>query len=457
MKALTLLTLLLLTAAPTASVAAPMDDIFDADYRNGLVLRIEAAMARAQAEAGIIPGSAADEISRKASTQYAPLDEIDAEYDLVRHRMVALLNVWTRYLDAEAAEYVHFGATTVDIYDTVMTLQLLDATELILAGLLDFESRLLDLADEHADTIMIGRTLGQHALPITFGKKVSAWLGENRRHIERVRETRARLRRSAILKGAVGSYLGLGEQAIEVETAFARELGLDQPYLADWHGTRDVYAEYALNLGLIAHSLGRIGNELFLLQMTDIGETVEVRNAVGSSTMPHKNNPSLSEALVHYSRTVPRLAEVVADDVQNHFERDNTSRPNRVLEEISIEASQMLRSANRLIDRLTVNEDAMARNLGRTNQLIMSQRLVFELADQIGKTTANEKLHDVAKIAYRDDLTLGEAFRRSEMADLIAPERLEELLDPASYVGLAAEQTRRVVANIRERRDAEGR
>ncbi len=439
-----------------SGAAAAMADLFEADHRNGIVLKVEAAMARAQAKEGIIPRSAAREISARASTEYAPLAEIEAEYDVVRHRMVALLNVWTRYLDEDAAEYVHFGATTVDIYHTVLTRQLLDATDLLLSRLLDFESRLLGIAETHADTIMIGRTLGQHALPITFGKKVTAWLGENRRHIERLRQTRERLRRSAILKGAVGSYLGLGDKAIRVEQHFARELGLDEPYLADWHGTRDVYAEYGLLLGLIAKSQGRIGNELFLLQMTDIGETVEVRNAVGSSTMPHKNNPSLSEALVHYSRTVPRLAEVIADDVQNHFERDNTSRPNRVLAQISVEADAMMRASSRLLGRLKINEEVMAKNVGRTNQLIMSQRLVFELADQIGKTTANDRLHDIAKVAYEEDISLKQAFLASDLAPLISEARLDELLDPTTYVGLAAEQTREVVAAIRKQRQREG-
>lgn len=243
-----------------------------------------------------------------------------------------------------------------------------------------------------------------------------------------------------------------------VEQAFAAELGMQPPYLADWHGVRDVFAEYAQVLALISKSWGRIGNELFLLQTTDIAETVEVRSstAVGSSTMPHKNNPSKSEALVHYSRTIPRLAEVILDDVDNYFERDNTSRPNRVLDEISIEADGMLRTANRLLKSLRVNPETMLANLQTTKGLIMSQRVAFALAEQIGKKTANDKMHEVAKQALDQNLSLREAFEASVLATLLSSDQLDQLLDVTTYTGLASQQTSAVIAEIRALRSAEG-
>jgi adenylosuccinate lyase len=455
------LTLLLLASLlhPTSSVAQPqMKILFETDYRNQLVLEVEAAMASAQAEFGIIPKSAAKEINRKANIQYASADEISAEYEIVQHRMVALLNVWGRSMDGDAAQFVHFGATTVDIYDTVLVLQLRAASNLLLSQLYGFEAVLLTQAEAHKETVMMGRTLGQHALPITFGKKVSVWLGENRRNIERLKRVQADLDRSGILKGAVGSYLGLGDKGLEIEKSFAQHLGLSTPFVSDWHGTRDVFANYAQVLALVSKSLGRIGTELFLLQMTDINETVEYRleTAVGSSTMPHKNNPSKSEALIQHSRSIPRLAEVVLDDVQNYFERDNTSRPNRVLAAISIESDQMLSTAAKLIQQLIVNEQVMRDNVDKTNGLMLSQRLAFALAEDLGKKEANDRMHDVAKRALVRQESLRKAFLNSDLAPLLDESQLDALLEPTTYLGLAVRQTETVIDQIRQLRTKEG-
>lgn len=187
--------------------AATVKDIFQAESENQFLLTVEAALARTQAQQGIIPQWAADEISKKAFTRYAPLEEIRAEQSRVNHRMVALLNVWAKSMEDGAGEYVHFGTTTVDIFDTVLVLQLRQAALMLISDMRDIELSMIDLAKKHRNTVMIGRTLGQHALPITFGKKVSVWLGENRRNIERLKEVLARLDQSGILKGAVGSPL----------------------------------------------------------------------------------------------------------------------------------------------------------------------------------------------------------------------------------------------------------
>ena len=265
------------------------------------------------------------------------------------------------------------------------------------------------------------------------------------------------LNRSAILNGAVGSYLGLGDQAIEVEAAFASALGMSRPYISDWHGTRDVFADCARVLGMAAKSNGRIGQELFLLQTTDINETIEYRPAtvVGSSIMPHKNNPRKTEALIQYSRSIPRLAEVVQDDIQNHFERDNTSRPNRVLASISLETDVMYRTMTRLIAELKV-KTVMRQNVDKTRGLMLSQRLAFALAEKIGKTDANQRLQDVAKKALENELTLREAFSESDMSDLLDDKTLDELLEPTTYIGLASQQTELVISEIRQLRSEEG-
>ena len=433
-----------------------LDALFSDARLNSFVLQLEAALARAQARHGVIPAEAAEAITRAAVPENVPQAEVDEERARVRHRMVALLNVLRRSLDADSADYLHYGATTVDLYDSARMLQLRAAIASLIHDLEVIELQLIDLARRHRDTVMIGRTLGQHALPITFGKKVSGYIGENRRHIDRLKDLSDRVDRSVIMKGAVGSYLGLGPEGRLVEASMAAELGLPAPYPDDWHASRDVFAEYGLVLSMIARTYGRFGQEVFLMQMTDIAELVEVRprSAVGSSTMPHKNNPSLSNALRQHARTVPRLAEIVADDMINYFERDNTSRPNRAIEDVSLAAEDLLIDASRLIARLEIDPVRMRENLDRSGGWIMTQRLVFALGERIGREHAEEKLRILADQARETGATLGEAIAAdAELSEALTVGELDALLDPETYLGLDGELVDAVIAEVLSARE----
>lgn len=453
---LVLAALTFLSAGPAAAVPAKKEvsALFEPDARNQLVMTIEAAIARAQAAEGIVPREAAEEITAKADVSLVTAEDLAAEYDIVRHRMVALLNVWKRSLSADARDAVHFGVTTVDIYDTVRLLQVRETIGILLGRMQEVEDELLRLAQEHAETVMIGRTLGQHALPITFGKKAAVWAAANRRNMDRLRQVDARLAEMGVLRGAVGTHLGLGQKGIAVEKRVARELGLETPDPADWHGMRDVFAEYALTLALASRTYAAMGDEIFRLQMTDIAEVVERRpgTAVGSSTMPHKRNPSRSEALIHHGRVIPRLAEVLLDDVVNAFERDNTSRPNRVLEDISLEAAVMVDDALTLLTRLDIDTDRMRANLDRTGGMVMAQRIVLDLEGAIGREAAEEGVRRAAHRAIDD----GASFAEALLADPeLAPHLdggLDDLLDPETYTGLSAEQAKRTVSHLKRTR-----
>ena len=434
-----------------------VSQIFNTDYRNQLFMDVEVALAQAQASLGIIPKWAADSIESKADIEHMSQKDINAEYELVRHTLVARLNVWKRSIDKEAAEYLHFGATTVDIWDTVLVLQLNDTLDLLVADLLDVETYLLKLTKDNLETYMTGRTLGQHALPITFGKKVSTWLAENRRNIERLRHVQSKINKSGILKGAVGSYLGLGEQAIQTEALMMKNLGLNEPAKDDWHGIRDVFAEYALTLSIISKSFGRIGHELTLLQMTELGETEEDlgSKAVGSSTMPQKKNPRGPGKLIEYSRLIPRISEVVLDDMVNSFERDG-AKSDSELKLVSISTQEMINVAKPLLKTLRVNKLRMRENLNLTNGLILSQRLTFYLADVIGKDTANDLMHDVAKFALNNNLSLKEAALQNEIiTENITEKELDRILDPETYVGLAIQQAQMIIEEIHAKRLAD--
>jgi len=428
--------------------------IYSYDNTNQIVMNIEAALARAQASQEIIPEWAAEEITKKAEVRYMPKTEVDAENEFVRHRLVSRLNVWKRSLDNGAEEYLHYGATTVDIFDTVLVLQIKASLGILIDDLIEIENLLLKLTKDNIETYMAGRTIGQHALPITFGKKTSTWLAENRRNIERLKAVEEKINRSVILKGAVGTYLGLGPKGIETELLMSQELGLGTPYIADWHGVRDVFAEYALTLALISKSFGRIGDELTLLQMTEIGETLENLGfkAIGSSTMPHKKNPRGPGNLVNFSRIIPRQSEIVLDDMVNSFERDQP-RSDETLKDISITAELMTNTAIRLLNELEVNKDVMRKNLNITNGLILSQRVTYFLADIIGKDTAESMIHDIAMKAIAENIALSDAIKNDKIASqYFTDQDLKNLLDPETYIGLAIEQVEIIINQIESNR-----
>jgi len=431
-----------------------VSDVFKSQYRNQLFMDVEAALAQAQAELEIIPQWAADEIKSKADVKYLKQKDIDKEQSLVRHTLVARLNVWKRSIDNNASEYLHYGATTVDIWDTVLVLQIDDSIDLLIDDLLEIEDHLITLTKDNLYTYMPGRTLGQHALPITFGKKTSTWLAENRRNIERLEHVQSKIKKSGILKGAVGSYLGLGDNAIKTESLMMRNLGLDDPSKDDWHGIRDVFAEYALTLAIISKSFGRVGNELTLLQMTELGETEEYlgNRSVGSSTMPQKKNPRGPGDLIEFSRVIPRLSEIVLDDMINSFERDGQKSDDE-LKMISVESEKMINRAKPLLKELKVNKEKMRENLEITNGLILSQRLTFYLADKIGKDTANDLMHDIAKYALNNNISLKDAALNNKIVNQnITENTLKDILDPETYIGLAADQAQIIVKEIELKR-----
>ena len=422
--------------------------LFEYSGRTQTILDVEAAMARAQASQGVIPSAAATDISEKAQVALVPQEAFDAEYSVVNHRMVALLSVWRRSLDDSGDQYVHFGATTVDIYGTATVLQTLGALDEMDACLGRAMDAMATLANAHAQTPMIGRTLGQHAQPITFGKKVSVWVEEYARHRARLAQLKERLRRSAILKGAVGNYSGLGDKAIAVEQAFATELELEAPYTADWNGARDVLAEYGLVAGLIAKSHQRIGQEVFLLQGTDIGEVREAqrKGVVGSSSMPHKRNPRAPERLIHAGRTIPRLGAVLADDVVNFFERDNTSRLSPVIEDIAVQSVSSARTLAILLEGLEVDTDAMRANIDRTRGFALSQRVAFALAETMPRVEAEALVKQVIAEALAGDVSFAKALSANERtATRLDAARIADLLDASRIDQPALDQVARTL------------
>jgi adenylosuccinate lyase len=422
-------------------------DIFSARHHQGLCMRVEAALARVQAGAGIIPRAAADEIARTADPAFVDPARVAAGRETLGHTFVALLEPWAEILAGDAREWLHYGATSADILDTVAVLQCRAAAHEAVADLAALEASLLALAARYRATVMIGRTVGRHALPITFGLKVANWLGENRRAIDRIEAWLARTD-TGVLSGAVGSYAALGPQAFAIEAAVMRELGLAAPWPMDWKGSRDMFAEYASVLAIAARTWAKIAQEIFLLQGDDIGELAEVHDGIGSSTMPHKRNPLHSRAVIARSREVVHLAGVLLDWMVSIHERDQISSSD-TLATCSIAFERLLQSAAKMLAGLRVNDDVMRRNIDRTHGLIMAEAAVFLLSERLGKHTAHQEVRLAAACAVERGTTLVEELRaRPRIAADAADLDFSSLLDPAASIGLAPESVDRTIAHI---------
>jgi adenylosuccinate lyase len=430
--------------------AESIGQLFSAEWHQTLCMRAEAAMAAVQARRGIIPAAAAAEIARTASVEFVPVALVAAERERLGHTFVAIIEPWSALL-GDAAEWLHFGATSADVLDTVLVLQCRNAAALFIKHLLALEDRMLELARQHRATVMIGRTVGRHALPITFGLKVASWLGENRRNIDRLESWRARTT-TGTLSGAVSSYAALGEAAFALEADFTAELGLGEPWPMDWKGSRDMFAEYATLLAIVAKTWTKIAQELFLLQGDDIREVEEQTTGIGSSTMPHKINPLHSRTVMARARDVTNGAGLLLDWMVSIHERDQVSSAD-ALGTISNALDRLLRAAKKMLTGLVVNADTMRANVGRTRGLIMAERAMFLLAPAIGKHTAHQEVRLAAAEAWRCGTTLVEELRRRPaVAGDAGSLAIIDGLDPTAYVGLAPEAVDRTIAFITARR-----
>jgi 3-carboxy-cis,cis-muconate cycloisomerase len=409
-------------------------------------LDMEAALARAEAALGIIPESAAAQITKAADMSLYDFDAIRDEMARTSHPIVPLVRAMAAQCEAQgdkkAGEYVHWGATTQDVMDTGLVLQMKDAVALIRDGLGELEANCAKLAKEHRDTPMAGRTHGQQALPITFGYKVAVWIDEIRRQRERLDQMAARVLVGQF-SGAVGTHAAVGEKGPEVAARMMADLGLGAPAIS-WHVAKDRFTEYAAVLASIAGTMGRIVREVATLQRTEAAELEEPHKPgkVGSSTMPQKRNPAICEVTQGIVRLAwacvpPAFESMIADHerdkVANQVERDFVPR-------VSCLTESALRKAVMVTGGLTVRADNMRRNLDLTGGLLLSEAVMMKLGETIGRNTAHDVVYEAAMTAFEQgkvfrDLLLEDA----RVAEIMTAEELDILLDPARYTGLSAQ------------------
>ena len=427
-----------------------MRTIFDDMHLLQTWLDTEVALAQAEAELGVIPKAAAVEITRRATAEGLDLPRLKQLVDQTVHPIVPLIRLLEQACDEDAGEYIHWGATTQDIMDTAMILQAKEALAIIEGRLAGLGRVLSRMAQKYRDVPMAGRTHGQQALPITFGYKIAIWLAEVNRHCERLEQIKPRLLVGEF-GGAVGTLASVAEHGLEIQAGMMRRLGLGTP-LISWHASRDNLAEFASILSLIAATMGKIAREVISLQRTEISEVEEPFNEgkVGSSTMPHKRNPMLCEAILALARLVMHNTPAATDAMIQEHERDwvGDHMEWAYLPEICIMTDGALCLATRVMDGLVVHPDRMQLNLHQTNGLMLSEAVMLELAGKIGRQSAHGVIYECAMRAVEQGLPFRQTLaEHAVVTQHLTGEDIERLLDPIHYTGLAGQFVDRVLQN----------
>ena len=428
-----------------------MRAVFSDAARLQRMLDVEAALARAEAKLGLIPAEAAAEISAKADVGRFDLETIGKGTALVGYPIVPLVKALGQACAGDAGRYVHWGATTQDIVDTALVLQLRDGLDLISQDLDGTETALAGLARRYRDTPMAGRTHAQHALPITFGFKCALWLAPLQRHRARL----ARLREEVALVqfgGAVGTLASLGADGIRVMTALADELALAVPPIA-WHVGRDGLAEVAAFLGLLTGSLAKIATDVALLVQAEIGEVAEPyqEGRGGSSTMPQKRNPIACEFILACATNVRQLVPVMLGAmVQDHERATGPWHAEWLaLPQAFALTAGALHHARTMLEGLIVDPERMRRNLDLTRGMISAEAVMMALAPHVGRDEAHHLVAAACQRAIADGAHLRDALAADpEVTRHLSAARVDELLDPGNYTGLAAAFVDRVLAQL---------
>lgn len=416
-------------------------------------LTVEAELALAEAELGLVPPEAAARIAQAARTDLIDFEAVKAETDRTGHSLVGLLRVFQSACDADAGQYIHFGATTQDIQDTAQVLEMrdvLDALEDVLRG---NAGHLLRIAEENAAVPALGRTHAQPALPMTFGLKVAGWLDELIRHLERVAQMRERVLVVQLFGGA-GTMAAFGPAGPDLVRRFADRLGLGVPGIG-WHVARDRVAEFVTSLAMVAGALGRAADEIRLLSRPEFGEVSEswAYGKVGSSTMPHKRNPERCEQVVVMARMAAAQAQLAMTALSGDHERD--SRSLRLewacVADVSHYALAAAQIFAEIISGLRVHPDRLWANVSQVADRIASESLMLELAKRHGKQTAHELVYQLTQTAQEKQVSVLEFLREQGGAELsIDAAVLDDIFDPLRYLGASAGLTQQVVARARE-------
>lgn len=419
---------------PTQFTTPAISRIFAEESAIAQLLRVEAALALAEGEIGVIPSMAAQAIATAAATLAVDQDQLARAVERDGFPIIELVRQLRVHVGGEAAEYVHWGATTQDIMDTALVLQLREALIMLQSQLLTLNPQLSTLADTHRRTLMAGRTHSQQALPITFGLKIANWLAPLIRHHERLTQLLPRLL-VVQLGGAVGTLASLGELGGRVQAGLARQLNLGVPPMP-WHTQRDALVECAGWLSMLSGSLAKMAQDIILMAQSEVGELSESNDPArgGSSTMPQKSNPIISELIVAAARTNAGLLANMHNAMIHEHERATHGWQMEWLalpQMFGLTASALAR-ANFLASNLQIDVAQMRANVDASHGLMLAERLSFALAPVLGRARAKQVLRDACFTAARDGVHVVDVLR----AQINVALDWDMLRDEAGYLGI---------------------
>ncbi|MFH1055193.1 MAG: adenylosuccinate lyase [Candidatus Altiarchaeota archaeon] len=420
--------------------------IFEEENKLQRMLDVEAALARAHARVGDIPKKDGNVITLKANVKHVKLEavkEIEAE---INHDVMAVVKALSKEC-GYSGKYVHLGATSNDITDTALALQLKDYIKYLGEGLAELRDELARKAREHIKTVCIGRTHAQHAVPTTYGLKFAIYAMEVDRHIQRLDEVKGRILVGK-MSGAVGTQAALGRNAIAIQEHVMEQLGLGCVEVSNQVVQRDRHAEFMMLLALIAETLNKLATEVRNLQRTEIDEVREGfgKKQVGSSTMPHKMNPIHAERICGVSRVIKADAMASLENIALWHERDltNSSCERIIIPESCILTDYILRLSIDLVRNLVFNMENIRRNLDMTQGRIMAESVMMRMVGKgYGRQEAHEVVRECALESYRKgrplkDMLMGNATVRKHLSEA----EIDDALNPGKYIGTAEEQVR---------------
>jgi len=430
---------------------AAMRDIFSDTALVARYVEVEVALAKAEARAGVIPSEAAAEIAKRADAASLDVELLRKETDLVGYPILPVVHQLVRQC-GEAGRYVHWGATTQDIMDTAVVLQMRDALKIVGDDIAALRSILTDLAKKHRDTAMAGRTHLQQALPVTFGYKVAIWLAMFDRHATRLDELKPRVLVGQFA-GAAGTLASLGDKGFAVQEALCDELKLGVP-ASSWHVARDGFAEVINFLALVTGTLGKIALDVMIMASTEFAEVYEpfVKGRGASSTMPQKRNPISSELMLAASKAVRQHAGLMLDAMVQDFERATGPWHAEwvAIPESFVLTAGALHQARFALGGLIIDAARMKQNLDMSKGLIVAEAVMMQMAPHIGRQQAHDIVYGACRVVNEQGGTLAEALNAMpEVTKHFDKAAIARMTDPANYVGLAPQMVDRAIASMK--------
>jgi adenylosuccinate lyase len=429
-----------------------MRSIFELETRFQRMLDVEAALAKALANVGMIPKADASKIARKTSTRYVKVARVLQLEREVTHETMALVLALAEACGG-AGRYVHFGATSNDILDTAAALQIRDGLAIVECDIRKLLRIVLRQAAKHKNTVMVGRTHGQHAVPTTLGLKFAIWGCELGRHLERLEQLKPRVIVGK-MSGAVGTGAAWGGKGPKVQELVMRKLKIPAAIASNQLLQRDRFAELISFFGLLGSTLDKIAREVRNLQRTEIGELAEpfAAGQIGSSTMPHKRNPIRCEKICGLAKILRANVQAGLENIVIEHERDltNSSCERVLLPECFLLIDEMLKTSIYVLGNLLVLPEQMKRNLGLTRGLNMAEAVMIELTRRgMNRQEAHAVLRECSSTSVRKDVPLVEVLRQERRVTKYLSEReIGELVNPRRYLGAAAAIVERVVKGI---------